>query len=335
MQARTLFFLLVWSSVVWAGDPPNLPFRPLDDSMKAVRSDEQVTGPSASISKNPQSTTGTQESQSQSISTDQLRKKPLLADRAPATQAKKSQEMNIGLQSGITIKPKPGRTENAVIAKDKLNPIITPLANPKVLTVDEFESRVEGSVVYVTTSADTPISMFIADIDDPSRAAISLQLTPENLPAPVEIRIEAPLSNMSGNVSASSKSDALFRHDSPYVEDIKSIMQSLGKQQIPQGFTLEEVTRDLHLASICHNINLNFIPGQLLSGHDSRIVIMVAQNNGVTASIFEEAYCAGENVMAVAAWPKVRLEPGERTEVFILMRLPQGKSGEEFRPALL
>jgi len=162
---------------------------------------------------------------------------------------------------------------------------------------------------------------------------VSLQLTPKDLTAPVEIRIEAIPSKVSPHETMS-KADAV-RHDSPYVDDIKSIMQNLGKQQIPQGFTLEESTHDLRLGSVCHDANLTFMPGQSLSGHDSRILVMVAQNNGLTASVFEEAYCAGEDVMAVAAWPKVRLEPGEKTEVFILMRLPQGKNGEEFRPALL
>ncbi len=73
----------------------------------------------------------------------------------------------------------------------------------------------------------------------------------------------------------------------------------------------------------------------MLSGHDSIIVVMIAENNGSATNVFEEAYCATEDVMAVAAWPKVRLAPGEKTEVYLLMRLPQGRSGEEIRPALL
>jgi conjugal transfer pilus assembly protein TraK len=62
---------------------------------------------------------------------------------------------------------------------------------------------------------------------------------------------------------------------------------------------------------------------------------MIAQNIGLKPVIFDESSCAGENVMAVSAWPKVRLEIGEKTEVYILMRLKEGKVGEEIRPALL
>jgi len=112
-------------------------------------------------------------------------------------------------------------------------------------------------------------------------------------------------------------------------------MQNLGKQQIPQGFTLEEVTAELRSMTFCHAPNLTYWPGQLLSGHDSRIIVLIGQNNGNTTAVFEEAFCASEDTMAVAAWPKVKLEPGEKTEIFLLMRLPDGKSGEEARPALL
>lgn len=336
-----LFNLIIWSSLVWANEPPEIPFRPLDESMKAVKTGTQLidnTNQTAIQSYEKQNQTAAIETSPAPVSDafTKSKKKSVVLDKGqePTTKTKKSQRADVAFQSSVTIKLKPGRMENAAIARDKLNPIITPYANPKVLTVDTFESKIDGSVVYVSTSTDIPISMFISDADSPDSGALSLQLMPQELESPVEIRIEAPPSKVHGLEASSLKGDALFRHDSPYVTDIKAIMQSLGKQQIPQGFTMDTV-QDLNLAFVCHDANLTFIPGQLLSGHDSRILVMVAQNNGLTPSVFEETRCAGENVMAVAAWPKVRLEPGEKTEIFILMRLPQGKSGEEFRPALL
>jgi conjugal transfer pilus assembly protein TraK len=152
---------------------------------------------------------------------------------------------------------------------------------------------------------------------------------------PIEIRIEQDSARANGAELASSRTDTFARQDSPYVTEIKAIMQSMGKQQIPQGFTLEAVTDEIRSISVCHGTGLSFVAGQLLSGHDSRIVVMIAQNKGLSTQVFEEAYCANEDVMAVAAWPKVRLAPGDKTEVYILMRLPQGKNGEEIRPMLL
>ena len=112
-------------------------------------------------------------------------------------------------------------------------------------------------------------------------------------------------------------------------------MQSLGKQQIPQGFTLEEVSEEIRSLSLCHDPNLTFWPEQVLSGHESEIIVLIAQNNGATATVFEEASCASDNTIAISAWPKLHLEPKDRTEVYILMRLPTGNSGDEARPSLL
>jgi len=202
-----------------------------------------------------------------------------------------------------------------------------------VLTVDNVETKIDRSAVYIATDSETPVSLFISDTETGN--ATSLQLLPREMATPVEIRIEQDPTKASPAEAASSRTDMFLRQDSPYVTEIKVMMQNLGKQQILQGFTLEEVTDEIRAAAICQATNLSFMPGQLLSGHDSRIFIMIAQNNGLAVNVFEEAYCAGEDVMAVAAWPKVRLSPGEKTEVYILMRLPEGKSGEEIRPGLL
>jgi len=366
MRIKILLISIAWASTALANElPPELPFQAVSGSELASYQEGIVGDPGMGVGN--QNThikpnqiseplvNGANEIQDQNHpSTEQAtpsetaqapertpkpKKRPKILDKAPETKkasAKdlaKDKEIDRALQSGITIKPNPGRTESVVIAKGKLNRIVTPYADPKVLTVDNVETKIEGSAVYIATDSETPVSLFISDTE--TENTTSLQLTPQERLMPVEIRIEQDPSKASSTEAASSRTDAFFRQDSPYVTEIKAIMQNLGKQQIPQGFTLEEVTNELRSAGVCHSANLTFTPGQLLSGHDAMIVIVIAQNNGPAVSVFEEAYCAGENIMAVAAWPKVRLEAGEKTEVFILMRLPEGKSGEEVRPALL
>jgi len=345
--------------------PPELPFEALDGTsatpyQEVLPSDSWVRGSNQPPNAQPNETNnqvinGTPQETDQNQQTEALeqaapsepvqppkikpkpKKRPRVLDKpleAKRVQAQvQEQGFDGGIQSGVTIKPKPGRTENVVIAKGKLNRIVTPYADPKVLTVDNVETKIDGSVVYIATDSETAISLFISDAE--SGSAASLQLLPRDMETPVEIRIEQDMSKTNGSEAASSRTDTFTRQDSPYVTEIKAMMQSMGKQQIPTGFTLEEVTNEIRSLSVCHGTNLSFTAGQLLSGHDSRIVVMIAQNNGSTTHVFEEAYCATEDVMAVAAWPKVRLAPGEKTEVFILMRLPEGKNGEELRPALL
>ncbi len=365
MRVKILLISIAWASTALANElPPELPFQAVDSGLapyqEGIAVDPGVSVGNQNTNINPNQISeplvnGTIEIQDQNHPsaeqatpvepaqtperTPKPKKRPKILDKAPepkkasAKDSAKDKKIDIGLQSGITIKAQPGRTESVVIAKGKLNRIVTPYADPKVLTVDNVETKIEGSAVYIATDSETPVSLFISDTE--TENTTSLQLTPQERLMPVEIKIEQDPSKASPTEAASSRTDRFFRQDSPYVTEIKAIMQNLGKQQIPQGFTLEEVTNELRSAGVCHAANLTFTPGQLLSGHDSRIVIVIAQNNGSAVSVFEEAYCAGENIMAVAAWPKVRLESGEKTEVFILMRLPEGKSGEEVRPALL
>ncbi len=124
-----------------------------------------------------------------------------------------------GLQSGITLKPKPGRTESVVIAKGKLNRIVTPYADPKVLTVDNVETKIDGSVVYIATDSDIAVSLFVSDTE--SGSATSLQLLPRDMGMPVEIIIEQDPVRANGTEAASSRTDAFTRQDSPYVAEIK------------------------------------------------------------------------------------------------------------------
>ena len=372
MRLKTMLISMAWVSSALANDlPPDLPFQAMDGTSltpyqengtgdfgvggpgQAPINPEEIIGHQTPNRQVEQQASDQQEpdqsqqsapevTQSQErVPKSKPRKRPKVLDKAPEVtkveskekNKKKDKEIDLGLQSGITIKPKPGRTESVVIAKGKLNRIVTPYADPKVLTVDNVETKIDGSAVYIATDSETPVSMFISDAETGNAA--SLQLAPQELITPVEIRIEADPAKATQNDVGSSNNDKVFRQDTPYIMEVKVIMQNLGRQQIPQGFTLEEVTDELRSITICHDANLTFWPGQLLSGHDSRIVVVIAQNNGTSTAIFEEAFCAGENTMAVAAWPKVRLEPGEKTEVYILMRLPEGKSGEEIRPALL
>jgi conjugal transfer pilus assembly protein TraK len=357
MQIKPLILLMALATAALADDlPPELPFQAQDGSSLIPYQAGEAGDLSVSDSKpappvpnepppsTDQAINGTPEAPTaappetvEPASRPKLKKRPKLLDKAP-TPRNAQAERNVsdlmpGLQSGIVIKPKPGRTESVIIAKGRLNRIATPYAEPKVLTVDPVETKIDGSAVYIATDAETPVSLFISDTE--TGGAVSLQLVPRDMAMPVEIRIEGDPRIANGAEAASSRTDKLFRQDTPYIAEVKAIMQNLGKQQIPQGFTLEEVTEELLGITFCHDPSLTYWPGQLLSGHDSRIVILIAENNSASTAFFEEASCASDDTMAVAAWPKIRLEPGEKTEIYLLMRLPEGKSGEEIRPVLL
>ncbi|NOU21861.1 MAG: hypothetical protein HOO93_08735 [Methyloglobulus sp.] len=364
-----LILLMAWVTAAFGADvSPGLPFPPVDDGDVPVYPKQVVPGEAIDDLQNQQDRQGerpmngvlhtrqdlpqeavqtvdrTLEEQQYGKPTSKLRQKPRpkVLDSIPVNRFSAGYQKKGGdgidrdrdKGAGLVIRPRPGQTENVVIARGKLNRIVTPYATPKVLTVDSVETKVDGSSVYIATDSETPVSLFITDAE--TGGAASLQLSPQSMVSPVEMRIEADQGKLvergDGDPSYGSR---LFRQDSPYITEVKGIMQALGKQLIPSGFTLVETNEDSIPVSVCHAPNLSFRLGQVLAGTESRIFVFIAQNNGTSPMVFEESVCASESTLAVAAWPKVRLAPGERTEVYVLMRQPELKSGEETRPALL
>ncbi|MEI7870148.1 MAG: type-F conjugative transfer system secretin TraK [Candidatus Methylumidiphilus sp.] len=234
-----------------------------------------------------------------------------------------------GIQPGKTvIKAKPGVTYSVTIARNALNRITTPFEQPKSLTTENIESSVEGSSVYVATQSETPVSLFIQDSD--SQNAISLRLVPVDAAEPVDIRIE-----MDRESPQTTKLPKGENAGHPYVDELKSVMRSLALGKIPQGYNLDETPKFEGRTEICSQPHLSFALGQRLTGASMNILVMRAENTGDYAKVFDETACVSASVLAVAAWPKIRMEPRDKTEIYIAVRMESTGSVEESRPLLI
>jgi conjugal transfer pilus assembly protein TraK len=248
-----------------------------------------------------------------------------------AKKTKEKAEHNPDLSLGaIVIKPRPGMTESAVIKRGKMNRIITPFDDVKVISMDPIETKIEGRDLYIVTESEVPVSLYIMSQSNEG-STLSLQLVPKDSIAPVEIKI----ADTGQHVSAEHNDNRYNKSSQPYVNEIKSIMQSMGKQLIPSGFTLSDLTPAIANTTFCHDPNLTFLPGQVLTGSSMKMVVLVAQNTNSTPVNFEESSCANGSVISVAAWPKIILNPGDRTEVYVLMQSGVDDSHEESRPRLV
>jgi conjugal transfer pilus assembly protein TraK len=326
---RILFTLFMASTVpVLADDlPPELPFHPVVTSepdpgkSRPMASAKPQSGPGPDVAASIQPVTGKKEEQATPARPEN--KTPGLP--GPAL-------VNPGIDSVVKLKPRPGETATVFIARNKLNRIVTPFQTPKVLTIDPLETKIDGSAIYVATDSQGPVSLFITDED--SGATVSLQLTPRDVALPVNIVIEQEHRSLGENNPGSAMTQSNYRQDSAYLTTIKTLMQALAKQQVPHGFVLQALSDAKPFTSLCQADPVHFKPGQILFGQGLHIVIMTAHNDSDKAVLFDEAFCATGEVLAVAAWPKVRLEPGEQTEVFVLLRAPEANSGAPLRPRL-
>lgn len=212
----------------------------------------------------------------------------------------------------------PGVTEIVRIARGFPNRFTTPFDNAEVVTTDEnlTHDGVAGSVI-VATAADRPIGIFIQDKN--SDRAIPLVLIPEDIPQR-DIRLllddswgPPQLRNIPDNSNSTPPSG-----QSEYVEYLKSIMRSLALGDIPDGHALSPLQPEA--APVCQMPGLSLRLGQMLEGSRSRIAIYKATNQSQGSIPVQEAGCYRSGVLAVSAFPRPVLEPGQDTEVYVVLR---------------
>lgn len=223
-----------------------------------------------------------------------------------------------------------------------LNRIVTPFEKPVVQSISSAEIKIFENVIYVSAKDDTPVTMYITPKDDES-VAISLTLAPKKVP-PIQANLILG-QPMSGQGSPGAGAGAGYRYSGqakkweesqPYEESIKGIMRALALQKLPKGYSIGKLGQfDTLPACAQGGMSFDFSRSQVILGHNFKVVIGLVRNNSVTPEMFDETSCTHPNLAAVAAWPENMLEPGQRTEVYIVTRVGEAPAEESSRPSLL
>lgn len=98
---------------------------------------------------------------------------------------------------------------------------------------------------------------------------------------------------------------------------IESAMQDLAESRLPGGLKADQ--NGLSLNSLC-NIPLTFRTSarhQWYGNSSMQIAVGVVTNTSTSEARFDESVCRGDRTLAVSAWPKTSLKPGESTEVYV------------------
>lgn len=230
----------------------------------------------------------------------------------------------------------PGQNELIPIARYHTNRIVTPFRNPEVVSTSLTggnakdgncgEVCVKGNAIYVSTNRTEPASMFITEQGSEERA-LSVTMIPRDVP-PREVFLEIVAGAGTTNSVASAESlreaaeeAEMFEKSLPYVETIRTMMRDTALGKIPPGYTMG-VVRGARNIPRCKQAGLkfDFINGQRLTGHNLDIYVGVAQNVSKKTLAFNEQSCGNWGAAAVAAWPLHVLNPGQKTEVYVVMK---------------
>ena len=249
------------------------------------------------------------------------------------TESKRDSAVSMAPQ---TIQIIPGVNEIIPVAVGHLNRIMTPFDRPHVRTVSQATTQVEGNVLYVATPDETPVTLYLTP-GDTEELALSLTLAPRRIP-PREIRLtlDAAQYKKLGSLQSAEKSmgGKPGNPSQDYIADLKATFRTLAQMKTPKGYALREPGAGEQIR--CTQPGLQTRTGQVLEGHDRVLLVGVAHNTGPSSLELDERACAdgGGEVLAVTAWPKVLLEAGEATELYVAIRRPRDED-ITVRPSLL
>jgi conjugal transfer pilus assembly protein TraK len=235
------------------------------------------------------------------------------------------------------IQIKPGINELMPIALGHLNRLVTPFDNPVVTTTSQATTSTKGKIVYVATADETPVTLYITPGDNQD-IALSLTLIPKRIPArEIHLSLDndsykllTKLQQQTKTASASKPAD----QEQEYVTHLKKTFRDLGLQKPPAGFSLREPTHGENIHCLQDRVQIK--TGQVLESQDMLILVGIVRNTGSTAIEFDERSCATtkDEVLAVAAWPKVVLGTNEATELYVALRRT-AEQASTLRPSLL
>ena len=240
-----------------------------------------------------------------------------------------------------TIQITPGVNEIIPVAVGHLNRIVTPFDKPHVRTVSQATTQIEGNVLYVATPDENPVALYITP-GETEDFALSLTLAPRKIP-PREVKLTLnavhyqklnSLQNVAGVNGQDGKPGNPSQSSQDYMADIKAVFRALALMRTPKGYALRSPnsSETIH----CSQPGLFTHTGQALEGRNRVLLVGVARNTGTSTLEIDERSCAdaGSDVLAVAAWPKVMLEPGEATELYVALRQARDNDTTA-RPSLL
>lgn len=214
-----------------------------------------------------------------------------------------------------------GINQRIGIALSHTNRLLMPFKKPVVKTNSTATISVEGNIVYVSTSSEEPITLFIHEVGE-GDPAVSLTLVPNDIaPISSQIRIIGYEPNnrkneMAGDAPISKEQAESFETALPYVQTLTAIMKDLALEKVPEGYGLTNVRGYSNGVPRCNMPGIVLEPFQLLMGSELKVFVYRATNTSTGRVEVQEDKCGV--VRAVAAWPRRTLDPGQSTEIYII-----------------
>ncbi|MBT2298551.1 type III secretion system outer membrane ring subunit SctC [Pseudomonas fluorescens] len=114
---------------------------------------------------------------------------------------------------------------------------------------------------------------------------------------------------------------------------IAATLTGLARGQVPVD--VKKLSSGVPLQQLCKvgdNLRIERAQGQWYSTEDFTVAVGVVRNVGTRAENFNPGHCAGGRTLAVAAAPAARLQPGQSSEIFVVLK-PDASTASPALPA--
>ena len=241
---------------------------------------------------------------------------------------------NVLAPEHFTINAAPNAMVRSVVSRSFLNRIVTPFNHPIIKTTSQVKVDTVGQSVFVSiapTQMD-PIVLYVMDEGD-SNDSIALMLMPRAV-GPVEIDLKQPTLLGRRPMVFNTKKAGQWEQQAPYTDRLIDVMRTLAKGLVPPGYAFRVYRTGDNMPS-CQQAGLSIAPRQVIDGQTIEAYVGALTNTTTAPIEFNEGNCAHNDVLAVASWPGPLLQPGQSTEVYIIVKRTSIPYGDEARPSAL
>lgn len=234
----------------------------------------------------------------------------------------------------VTITANPNAMVRSVVSRSFLNRIVTPFTHPIIKTTSQVKVDTVGQSVFVSiapTQMD-PIVLYVMDQGD-SNDSIALMLLPKSV-GPVEIDLQQPTLLGRKPMVFNPRKARRWEQQASYTSRLIDVMRTLAKGLVPPGYAFRVYRPGDNMPS-CQQAGLSITPRQVIDGQTLEAYVGAMTNTTTSPIEFNEGNCAHNDVLAVASWPGPLLQPGQSTEVYIIVKRTSLPYGDEARPSAL
>lgn len=283
---------------------------------------------------------------------DQMKKNVDAQDKAAAEEKRRKSSTPVGqvkINTNGTISMRPGENVFIPISREHPNRILTPFKNPQIISTSLFTSKKKGEcgeacvrdgVIYITTDSPSAVTAFITEKGHED-IAFSVTMIPQAIP-PREVRFTLPsevverINSRRGSSVSNARKAQAWEQSQPYVETIRQALRSVALGQIPNGYNMRNM-RVTDPTPTCKHLGLEFdwSKGQMLEGYNLDIYVGVVKNVADTPVEFRNQNCGGWRTAAVTSWPLTVLEPGQESEIYVVVKRQEDIPDEMVRKPLI